>query len=134
MKSFVKNLCCEVLKRSVLVICGEWVKTWPLYDRMASKYMPKKTRQEVWANICEAWDKACKESPGCRAITMSCHGDVYVVMPEWSLPVFAHEAYHAAQAVLRHVGTDDEELGAYLVEWMVGSVAETARKTSKEKK
>lgn len=133
MKPFVKNLCCEVLKRSVLVICGGRSEARPLFDRMASRYMSKKLRDETWADVCGAWDKAREESPGCRAITMSCHGDVYVVMPEWSLPVFAHEAYHAAQAVLRHVGTDDEELGAYLVEWMVGSVAETARKANKEK-
>ena len=117
-----------MLKRSVLVICGSLTETRPLFDRIASKYMPKKTRQETWASICENWDKARKEAPECTAITMSSHGDAYVVMPEWSLPVFAHEAYHAAQAILRYVGTDDEELGAYLVEWMVGAVAETARK------
>ena len=134
MKPFVKNLCCEVLRRSVLVICGSLENARPLFDRMASKFMPRKLRDETWADIRGAWDKAREESPGCRAITMSCHGDVYVVMPEWSIATFAHEAYHAAQAILRHVGTDDEELGAYLVEWMVGSVAETSWKTSNEKK
>lgn len=133
MKPFVKNLCCEVLKRSVIVICGNRTETRPLFDRMASRFMTRKMRDEAWSGICDAWDKAREESPGCRAITMSCHGDVYVVMPEWSVATFAHEAYHAAQAILRHVGADDEEIGAYLVEWMVGSVAETARKTRKDR-
>ena len=133
MRPFVKNLCCEVLKRSVLVICGSRAEARPLFDRMASRYMPKQLRDETWADVCGTWDKAREESPECRAITMSCHGDVYIIMPEWDLPVFAHEAYHAAQAVLRHAGTDDEELGAYLVEWMVGSVADTAGKAEGRK-
>ena len=103
----MKNLCCEVLKRSVLVICGGRAEARPLFDRMASRYMPKKLRDETWADVCGVWDKAREESPGCRAITMSCHGDVYIIMPEWSIATFAHEAYHAAQAVLPIKFQDD---------------------------
>jgi len=49
-------------------------------------------------------------------------GDVFVVLPEWDSRVFVHEAYHAAQAVLRIIGTQDEELGAFLVEWLFGEI------------
>jgi hypothetical protein len=133
MKPFVENLSCDVLKRSIVVICGEWAKTWPLYDRMASKYMSKKTRQEIWAGICEEWDKACRESPGCRAITAVEHGDAYIVIPEWRLSVFSHEAYHAVQAVLREVGTSDEELGAYLTEWIFRTIIPVVQNAGKEK-
>jgi hypothetical protein len=39
-------------------------------------------------------------------------------MPEWSRHEFVHEAFHAAHTMLRIIGTDDEELGAYLAEWL----------------
>lgn len=128
MKPFVKVLRCEVLKRGVVVVCGSLSETRPLFDRATSQAVSRKQRDATWLAICDSWRESREESPGCQAITVSRHGDAFIVMPRWSLPVFAHEAYHAAQAVLRCVGTTDEELGAYLVEWMVGTVATAVRR------
>ena len=65
-----------------------------------------------------AWDAACGDPVGAVGFTVRDRGDVYIVLPKWDSRVFVHEAYHAAQAVLRITGTQDEELGAFLVEWL----------------
>lgn len=77
----------------------------------------------------------CVRAPGgALGFTIKDGGDVYVVLPKWDPRVFVHEAYHAAQAVLRIVGTQDEELGAYLVEWLFEEVCWPPPKRDKERR
>ena len=73
-----------------------------------------KEHRETWAHLAKEWDQAADAN----GFTTWHKGDVFIVLPRWDSCVFVHEAYHAAQAMLRYVATNDEELGAYLVEWL----------------
>lgn len=117
MKPFVKVCESKVLRRSVVVCCGTKAelkrlffdpKTFDGFD------LSKRLLANQWRAVERAWDDVC----GCPGFTVVVGGDVFVVLPEWDSRVFVHEAYHAAQAVLRAISTQDEELGALFVEWL----------------
>lgn len=120
-KPFIKVCESKVLRRSVVVCCGpkEKLKTLFFDPEMLRQYgLTEKSQRANWRKITQAWDEARAEPGGARGFTLMYEGDVFVVLSEWDSRVFVHEAYHAAQAVLRIIGTQDEELGAFLVEWL----------------
>ena len=121
MKPFVKVCESKVLRRGVVVCCGpEPVvkklfldpKTFPRFD------VSKQLLVKQWRIVEKAWRETSESPGGVLGFTVRDGGDVFVVLPKWDSRVFVHEAYHAAQAVLRIIGTQDEELGAFLVEWL----------------
>ena len=121
MKPFVKVCESKVLRRGIVVCCGPKPavkklfldpKTFPGFD-FSKRFLAKQ-----WRVVETAWDDAYGAPGKACGFTAGSGGDIYVVLPKWDSRVFVHEAYHAVQAVLRIIGTQDEELGAYLVEWL----------------
>lgn len=91
-------------------------KTFPGFD-FSKRFLAKQ-----WKVVEAAWDDAYGAPGKACGFTAGSGGDIYVVLPKWDSRVFVHEAYHAVQAVLRIIGTQDDELGAYLVEWLFEEV------------
>jgi hypothetical protein len=122
MKPFVKVCESKVLRRSVVVCCGTKDELKKLFfdPKTFDGFEPSpKEHRETWAQLEDGWRKTVDEPDvGALGFTMRFRGDVFVVLPKWDSRVFVHEAYHAAQRMLQEIGTDDEELGAYLVEWL----------------
>lgn len=138
MKPFVKVCESKVLRRGVVVCCGPKPairklfldpKTFPAEFGLSKRFLA-----QSWRSIEKAWDEACGAPGGALGFTMHCYGDVFVVLPKWDSRVFVHEAYHAAQAVLRIIGTQDEELGAFLVEWLFEELCWAPSKRGKKGK
>ena len=127
-KPFIKVCESKVLRRAVVVCCGPKDKLKELYFNPAT-FKPyglsKQIVHEDWQTIERTWDEVCAHPGGALGFTLSHDGDVFIVMPKWSLSVFIHEAYHATQAVLRIIGTQDEELGAFFIEWLFEECALT---------
>ena len=120
-KPFIKVCESAVLRRSVVVCCGPRERLRKLFfdpETFGRYNLPKRVLRANWREIKRAWDDTGLGSGGALGFTLKYKGDVFVVLPEWDSRVFVHEAYHVAQAVLRCVGTQDEELGAFLVEWL----------------
>lgn len=121
MKSFVKVCESKVLRRGIVVCCGPKpvVRKLFLDPKTFSRFnLSKRFLAKQWRIVEKAWDEILGEPGGALGFTVRDGGDVFVVLPKWDSRVFVHEAYHAAQAVLRIIGTQDEELGAFLVEWL----------------
>lgn len=121
-KPFIRVCESNVLRRSVVVCCGTKAELKKLFfdpktfDGLAPS--PKEIR-ETWARLEKCWRETVDEpNVGALGFTVRLQGDVFVVLPKWDSRVFIHEAYHAARRVLQELGTDDEELGAYLIEWL----------------
>lgn len=123
MKPFVKVCDSEVLRRGIVVCCGPKPDVKKLFldpgtfERLGFSFS-KRFLAKQWRVVEKAWDDVCGDPGGASGFTVRDEGDVYIVLPKWDSRVFVHEAYHAAQAVLRIIGTRDEELGAFLVEWL----------------
>lgn len=123
MEPFIKVCDSEVLRRGVVVCCGPKPDVRKLFldpgtfEKLGFSFS-KRFLARQWKVVEKAWDAACGDPGGACGFTVRDGGDVYVVLPKWDSRVFVHEAYHAAQAVLRIIGTQDEELGAFLVEWL----------------
>lgn len=121
MKPFVKVCESKVLRRGIVVCCGPKPAVRKLFldpgtfERFG---FSKRFLAKQWKVVEKAWDDVCGDPGGALGFTVRDGGDVFVVLPKWDSRVFVHEAYHAAQAVLRIIGTQDEELGAFLVEWL----------------
>lgn len=121
MKPFIRVCESTVLRRSVVICCGprEALKRLFLDPKTFGQYgLPKRVLRADWRRIEQAWDDTGIGSGRSLGFTLRHDGDVFVVLPKWDSRVFIHEAYHAAQAILRIIGTQDEELGAFLVEWL----------------
>ena len=125
MKPFVKVCESKVLRRSIVVCCGSKPavrklfldpKTFPGFD------MSKQFLARQWRVVEKAWRETSESPGGALGFTVRNGGDVFVVLPKWDSRVFVHEAYHAVQAVLRIIGTQDEELGAFLAGWLFAEV------------
>lgn len=120
-KPFIKVCESAVLRRSVIVCCGSKDALKKLFfdpETFRQFNLSKRFLRANWRRIEEAWADVRASEGGALGFTLKHEGDVFVVLPEWDSRVFVHEAYHAAQAVLRIIGTQDEELGAFLVEWL----------------
>lgn len=121
MKPFVKVCESKVLRRSVVVCCGPRAELKRLFFDPGTfdGFDPSpREHRETWRHLERSWDEADRSGGGALGFTVPFRGDVFVVLPKWDSRVFVHETYHAAQAVLRMLGTDDEELGAYVAEWL----------------
>ena len=121
MKPFVKVCESKVLRRGIVVCCGPKPAVRKLFldPRTFDGFnLSKQFLARQWRTVEKAWDEVLEEPGGALGFTKRDGGDVFVVLPKWDSRVFVHEAYHAAQAVLRIIGTQDEELGAFLVEWL----------------
>lgn len=121
-KPFIRVCESKVLRRSVVVCCGtkEEIKRLFLDPKTFDGIVLSLGElRETWANLEETW-RTTMDDPDSGAIgfTVSFRGDVFIVLQKWDSRVFVHEAYHAAHYILREISTDDEELGAYLVEWL----------------
>ena len=120
-KPFIRVCESKVLRRSVVVCCGprEALKRLFLDPETFGRYnLPKRALRADWRRIERAWDETGTGSGGALGFTLTHEGDVFVVLPKWDSRVFVHETCHAAQAILRIIGTQDEELGAFFVEWL----------------
>lgn len=120
-KPFIKICESKVLRRSVVVCCGPKEKLKKLFfdpETLRQYGLSERAQRANWQEIERAWDETGLGSGGALGFTLKYKGDVFIVMHEWDSSVFVHEAYHATQAVLRIVGTQDEELGAFLIEWL----------------
>jgi hypothetical protein len=106
----------------VVVCCGTKAELKRLFfnPKTFDGFAPSpREHRETWRHLEAKWRETV-DAPdvGALGFTTRFRGDVFVVLPRWDSRVFVHEAYHAAQFVLREIGTSDEELGAYLVEWL----------------
>ena len=120
-KPFVRVCESNVLRRGVVVCCGPKpaVKKLFLDPKTFDGYgLSKQFLAKKWRFVETAWRDTTESPGGAVGFTARQDGDIYVVLPKWDSRVFVHEAYHAAQAVLRLIGTQDEEIGAFLVEWL----------------
>lgn len=125
MSPFVKVCESKVLRRSIVVCCGPKPSVKKLFldpETFSEFNCSKRFLIEKWRVVEKAWDDVCGAPGGALGFTVSDGGDIFVVLPKWDSRVFIHEAYHATQAVLRIIGTQDEELGAFLVEWLFEEV------------
>jgi hypothetical protein len=121
MNPFVKVCESKVLRRGIVVCCGPKISVRKLFldpETFPGFSFSKRFLANQWKVVETAWDDACGAPGGMSGFTTVRGGDVFVVLPKWDSRVFVHEAYHAAQAILRLVGSQDEELGAYLVGWL----------------
>lgn len=138
MKPFVTHLSSDVLRRSVIVVVGSREATRPLFLKAFKGYeVTQAELRKTWDKLCERATATSEEYPQWRGLTTAFDGDVYIVLPWWQRAVFVHEAYHATRAILRELGTDDEELGAYVLEWIYEGICgrdrPVRRKESKKK-
>lgn len=137
MKPFVRVCESMVLRRCIVVCCGPKPSVKKLFldpETFHGSSCSKRFLMEKWRVVEKAWDKVCGEHGGAYGFTLKDEGDVYVVLPKWDSRVFVHEAYHAVQAVLSIIGTQDEELGAYLVEWLFEEICWSPPKQGKRGK
>lgn len=121
-KCFVKAFDGGLMRRGFVVCCGP-------KDDVRRLFLDPKTFegfkaghravQETWAFLSDYWDRTIgdRDNPALGA-TAQHMGDVFVLMPEWDFSVFVHEAFHATHEALRIMNTDDEEFGAYIIEWL----------------
>ena len=137
MKPFVKVCESKVLRRGIVVCCGPKPavkklfldpKTFPGYG-VSDRFL-----KSQWRIVEDAWRKTSECPGGALGFTVRDGGDVFVVLPKWDSRVFVHEAYHAAQAVLHIIGTQDEELGAFIVEWLFEEICWNEGPGGKEKR
>lgn len=140
MKPFVKYLDGGLLRRGFVVCCGpkEQVKRLFLDPKtFAGLALTPKEHGETWAYLEGAWDRTIGNpvTPALGAVAMY-KGDVFILMAEWDSRVFVHEAYHATRKALCAINTDDEELGAYLVEWLFEQICwpQEARRENEKRK
>ena len=121
-KPFVKVCESKVLRRSVVVCCGAKAELKKLFfdpKTFAGFALKPEEHRETWAYLEGEWDQTIGDPDNpALGVTTTYRGDVFILMPEWDSRVFVHEAFHAAHAVMRIIGTQDEELGAFLVEWL----------------
>lgn len=137
MKPFIKVCESKVLRRGIVVCCGPKPAIRKLFldPKTFHGYgFSKQFLAKQWKVVNKAWDDVCGCPGGALGFTVRDGGDVYVVLPKWDSRVFVHEAYHATQAVLRIIGTQDEELGAFLVEWLFEEICWTPPKQGKRGK
>ena len=137
MKPFVKVCESKVLRRGIVVCCGPRPAIRKLFldpGTFEGFGFSKRFLAKQWKVVEKAWDDVCGDPGGAVGFTVRDGGDVYIVLPKWDSRVFVHEAYHAAQAVLRIIGTQDEELGAFLVEWLFEEICWAPAKQGKEGK
>lgn len=139
MKPFIRICDSKVLRRGIVVCCGPRPDVKKLFldpgtfERLGFSFS-KQFLAKQWKIVEKAWNDVCGDPGGALGFTVRDGGDVFVVLPKWDSRVFVHEAYHAAQAVLRIIGTQDEELGAFLVEWLFEEICWTPPKRGKERK
>lgn len=130
MKPFIKVCESKVLRRSVVVCCGTKDELKKLFfdpDGPFRNYDVKHSDHAVtWGFLEGQWEKVVGEEPDIGALGFATRfkGDVFLVLPKWNPCVFVHEAYHATRLMLREIGTDDEEFGAYIIEWLFESVCD----------
>jgi hypothetical protein len=137
MKPFVKVCESKVLRRGIVVCCGSKPEVRKLFldpETFKEYDLSKRFLAKQWKIVEESWDDVCEDSVGAFGFTIRDGGDVYVVLPKWDSRVFVHEAYHAVQAILHIVGTQDEELGAYLMEWLFEEVCWVPSNQNKERR
>jgi len=137
MKPFVKVCESKVLRRGIVVCCGPKPAVRKLFldPRTFDGFnLSKQFLVRQWRTVEKAWNDVCGDPGGASGFTVRDGGDVFVVLPKWDSRVFVHEAYHAAQAVLHIIGTQDEELGAFLVEWLFEEICWAPPKRRKEGK
>ena len=139
MKPFARICESRVLRRSIVVLCGPKVELKRLFFDPEGPFrdfdVSCAAHRRTWRKLEDAWH-CTVDSPDCAslAFTMAYRGDAFIVMPKWDSRYFVHEAYHAAQALLRAVGTEDEELGAYVVEWLFEEICWDERPGGKGKR
>ena len=124
MKPFIKVCESKVLRRSVLVCCGTRQELKRIFldpKTFRGLTVTKDQIEKDWRVIEESWD-AATEGYCALGFAIRLNGDIVIVLPEWDSRVFVHEAYHATRRVLEEIGSDDEELGAYIIEWLFESV------------
>ena len=134
-KPFVRVCESEILRRSVVVCCGTKPELKKLLFNASRPYdLPMSALDETWGHLEGCWADMIDGEHKALGFTTRFHGDVFVVLPEWDSRVFVHEAYHAARLVLKEVDSDDEELGAYLIEWLFEKICWSKRSGGKEGK
>lgn len=117
-EAIIKVCGLDLLKRTVIVCVGskEAVEKKFLEPKFFKEYeISKEEIKDIWNHVKTEWDYADDKFEGPQGITFAHNGDVFILMPKWDSRVFVHEAYHAAQAVLRAVNSSDEELGAHII-------------------
>lgn len=105
------------------MVCGPKEKTRPMFLKAFEGFdtTPRMLRG-IWKRVEDEVAACFTERPDTQGMAFRLDGDVYIVMPEWSRSVFIHEAYHAAHKVLKEISSDDEELGAYVIEWLTDAI------------
>lgn len=136
---FVRVLDNETLRRSAVVCCGGLAALKSLFfDPRTFEAYETKTGAlgRTWRHLEKCWREVFGNGgAGALGLTTEYGGDMYIMLPEWDSRVFVHEAYHAVQGMLRATGTqDDEELGAYLVEWLFEKICWSPPKAGEAKR
>ena len=119
---YCKALHSNLLKRSVIVMVGEFDEAMhraflkELYD-----YAKPKVLKDSWAEVLKR-QRGVWEEKHYQGVTIHFEGDVYIHMPKWKSEVFVHEAYHATQFIMSDLSAEDEEVAAFVIEWIFGEI------------
>lgn len=127
-EAIIKICGIDLLKRAVVVCVGskEAVEKKFLDPKTFKDYkLSKEEIKDTWDHIKTEWNYADDKFGISQGVTFAHGGDVFILMPKWDSRVFVHEAYHAAQAILRAINSSDEELGAFIIEYLFERVCWT---------
>lgn len=127
-EAIIKVCGIDLLRRVVIVCVGsmESVEKKFLDPKFFKNYtLSEEKVKGIWDHVKTEWNFANDKFDVPQGVTFAYNGDVFILMPEWDSRVFIHEAYHAAQAVLRAVNSSDEELGAFIISYIFERVCWT---------
>lgn len=103
------------LRSSVVLLVGE-DSTNLLFDNktIVNPELTDKTIDEIKCCILDGM------YPGNKGLAFEVEGNFYIYMPEWSIEVFLHEAYHVTHSKLSmaRISDNDGEVGARILEYI----------------
>ena len=125
-KPFVRVIDLDVFRRSVVFMCGSLEELDKAVKEPSKHYSPHsvKVMSRTWPGLRRRIADDIESSGAFSGLTSASkdESDVYIWMPEWDSSTLVHEMYHAVSAILRRIGTQDEETGAYLISHLFRSL------------
>lgn len=118
MEPYCKALHSNLLRRGVIVMVGEFDEAMRrAFLKELDGYAKPKVLKDSWAQVLERQRKVWEEKHY-QGVTIHFEGDVYIHLPKWRPEVFVHEAYHATQFIMDDLSAEDEEVAAFVIEWI----------------
>jgi len=114
-KSFIDWVGLGPLRSSVVLLIGEESQELLCSKRdIVNPYLTNEDIEEIKCSILDGM------YPGNKGLAFEYNGNFYIYMPEWSLEVFIHEAYHVTKQKLTmgNIPDSNGEVGARLIEYL----------------